>query len=136
LLIISEMLCDFEEIVQKMEVSQSKKAREFLSNKKGEIHSLFGFINNVCKHKVTSLHQCNHHIPIWFEDCNQSHSFTNPIFIENLDFDQPDGLLVPELGYFIQVVLNCYGRLDELFDKEAEKFKLICDKYNGTSYEL
>ena len=136
LLIISEMLCDFEEIVQKMELPQSKKAREFLSSKRGEVHSILGFINNICKHKVASLHQCNHHLPIWFEDCKQSHTFAHPISIEKLDFDQPDGILVPKFGYFVQVILNCYSRLNELFEKETDKFKMICDEYNGTSYEV
>lgn len=136
LLIVSEMLCDFEEIVQKIGLLESKKAREFLSSKKGEMDSLLGFINTVCKHKVGNLHHCNHHLPIWFEDCKESFTFAKPIYIGNLDFDQPDGMLIPKLSYFVQVILNCYSRLDELFEKETDKFKMICDEYNGISFEV
>ncbi len=135
LIIVSEMLSDFEEIVQKIELPQSKKARDFLSSKKGELQSLFGFTNTVCKHKVVNLHHCNHHLPIWFDDCKESHKFVRPISIENLDFDEPDGIVIPKLGYFAEVVLNCYRRLDKLFETETDKFKMICDEYNGISYE-
>ena len=130
-----EIICDFEEIVQKIESSQTKKAREFLSYKRGEVDSLLNFVNRVCKHKVKTVHRCNHHLPIWFDDCPQRHAFTKPISIGNLDFNQPDGILVPKLSYFIEVILQCYTRLDEFFEKEPDKFKMICDEYNGISYE-
>jgi len=93
LLVVSEIICDFEEIVQKIESSQTKKAREFLSDKRGEVDSLLNFVNRVCKHKVKTMHRCNHHLPIWFDDCPQRHAFTKPISIGNLDFNQPDGIL-------------------------------------------
>jgi len=135
-LVVSEMLSDFEEIVQKTQSLQSKKARDFLSGKRGEVHSLVGFVNTVCKHKVKSLHRCNHHLPIWFEDCSESHSFTRPISIGNLDFDQADGILVPKLSCFIDVILHCYARLDDLFEKETDRFRIICNEYNGVSYPV
>ena len=134
LLVVSEMLCDFEKIVQKIESPQSKKARGFLSGRKGEVDFLLNFVNHVCKHKVGGLHRCNHHLPIWFEDCLQDHTFLKPISIENLHFDQPDGILVPRLSCSIEVILQCYTRLDDLFVKEADKFKAICSEYNGKSY--
>jgi len=136
LLIISEMLCDFEEIVKKIESPESKKAREFLSSRKGEVNSLLAFINKVCKHKVNNLHHCNHHLPVWFEDCMENCIFAKPISIENLELDQPDGIQIPKLSYFVQVILKCYTRLDELFEKETDKFKMICDEYNGISCEI
>jgi hypothetical protein len=136
LLIVSEMLCDFEDIVKKIESLESKKAREFLSSKKGEVNSLHAFINTVCKHKVVKLHLCNHHLPIGFNDCSESCTFIKPISIENLDFNQPDGILLPRLSYFVHVILECYSCLDKLFEQETDKFKMICDEYNGTSYEV
>jgi hypothetical protein len=135
LLIVSEMLGDFEAIVQRLGFPRSKKAREYLSSGRDDVHLLLGFINKVCKHKVESLHQCNHHLPIWFEDCKQSRTFAKPISINSLDFDHPDGILISKLSFFVQVILNCYSRLDELFEKEPEKFKIICNEYNGISHE-
>jgi len=135
LLVISEILTDFEKIIIEVKVSiDTQKAREFFSAKQGEIHALFAFINKICKHKTSDLHRCNHHLPIWFEDCKEPHSFRNLISISNLDFNHPDGILVPKLNYFINVVIQCYARLDELFVKETDKIKIICDKYNGISY--
>ena len=133
LLVISEMLSDFEKIVQETESIKSKQAREFLSSegRKREVETLFEFINKVCKHKMNGLHFSNHHLPIWFEDCRESSAFEKPISIENFDFDQPDGILIPKLSYLVQVILQCYGRLNDLFEKETDKFKMICDKYNG-----
>jgi len=133
MLIISEMLSDFDDIVQKTEPTRlkSKKAREFLSNRKGEVDSLFAFINNVCKHKVGGLHSSNHHLPIWFEDCRESSPFVKPISIEKFNVEHPDGILIPKLSYLVQVILQCYSQLDKLFEKETDKFKIICDKYNG-----
>lgn len=133
-LVVSEMLSDFEKIVQETKSLQAKKTREFLSRERGEVDSLLGLVNNLCKHKVKGLHTCNHHLPIWFEDCSERHSFTRPISIGNLDFDQPDGILVPKLSYFIDVILHCYARLDDLFEKETEGFRMICNEYNGVSY--
>ena len=140
LLVVSEILCDFEKIVRKTRSPQSKKPREYLSSSSGEVHSLIGFVNTVCKHKTEckhkakSFHSCNHHLPIWFEDCSERHSFTRPVSIGNLEFDQADGILVPKLSYFIDVILHCYTRLDDLFQKEPDGFKMICSEYNGVSY--
>lgn len=136
LLVVSEILADFEKIAQKTKSPQSKKPREFLSGKRGEVDSLLGFVNTVCKHKVKSLHSCNHHLPIWFEDCSEKHSFTRPISIGNLVFDQADGILVPKLSYFIDVIVHCYARLDDLFEKETDRFRMICNEYNGVSYPV
>jgi len=134
LLVVSEMLCDFEEMVQKLTSSSSKQAREFLSKNKGEIGSVFGYINQVCKHKVGAMHRCNHHLPIWLEDCGQPHPFSKPVSIGNLDFEQPDGILMPRLGYFIGVVLHCYQSIDAMVGSDLDGFRMICDEYNGSSY--
>ena len=134
LLVLSEMLGDFEEIVQKVTSSSSRQARESLSSSKGEIASVVGYINRVCKHKVDAIHRCNHHLPIWFEDCAEPHPFTNPISIENLDFEQPDGILMARLDYFVQVILNCYESLDAMLSGDLYSFRMICDEYSGKSY--
>lgn len=141
LLVISEILGDFEEIVQKVESPKNKNARDSLSSTKGEVDSLINFINRVCKHKVNypqkrGFHHCNHHLPIWYKDCKQNSTFTRPISIENLDFKQPDSVLIPELDYLVRVILNCYTNLDNLFEKKPDKFKMICDEYNGISCEI
>jgi hypothetical protein len=135
LLVISEILTDFENILQELENPDSQKIREFLSAKKGEINSIFAFINNICKHKTSSLHRCNHHLPIWFEDCKEPHPFKNPISISNLDFDHPDGILIPKIDYFVGVIIQCYTRLDGFFEKNDDKFKAICDLYDGVSFD-
>jgi len=134
LLVVSEILSDFEDIVRETGSNCSKDPRRFLSSKKGEMHALNGFLNTVCKHKVGKIHVCNHHLDIWFEDCPQKHGFKRPVTVEHLEFDHPDGILVPKLGYFVEVILHCYTRLDDLFQREVDAFETICSQYNGVSY--
>jgi hypothetical protein len=77
------------------------------------------------------MHLCNHHLPIWFEDTQMSCPFVNSIRIENLDFDQPDSILMPKLSELIMTIVICYNRLDDVFGNEADKFTIICNKYNA-----
>jgi len=131
LLVVSEVLCDFEKIVQTIQPPGSGKARDFLSVRKGDVGSTLGFINKVCKHKVGELHLCNHHLRIWFEDCSRGHTFTRPIAVGRVaesDFKEADGILVPKLSYLIEVILGCYARLDYFFENETDAFTMICSK--------
>ena len=134
LLVVSEIISDFQKMVEETKSCDSKQSREFLSRKRGEVDSVILFVNKVCKHKAENIHSCNHHLPIWFEDCSEKHSFTRPISIAKLEFAQPDGILVPKLSYFVNVILHCYARLDDLFETEPDGFEMICSKYNGVSY--
>lgn len=131
LLVVSEMLSDFSNIVKMMSSFDTTKAREFLSDNKRDVNSLLEFINKVCKHKVNNFHQCNHHLPILFEDQKENPEFYSPISVKNINLSNPDAILMPKLNFIIQIVLNCYARIDELFDSEIDKFKIICEKYNG-----
>ena len=141
LLITSEILTDFQDIIKYIDSLKTKEAREFLSDKNGEIDSFFEFVNKVCKHKTNEIHLHNHHLPIGFEDCEASYIYKGknilqkPISIANLDLKESDGILIPKLSYFIQVILKCYISLDKLFEEDTEKFKMICTRYNGISYE-
>jgi hypothetical protein len=69
----------------------------------------------------------------WFDDCQDPCPFSNPISLGNLDFQQPDGILMPRLSYFIEVVLSCYKRLDTTFESDVSSFRRICDEYDGES---
>lgn len=131
-LVTSEMLSDFEEITAFVNSTDVKSARTFLSDKPFGLDTLFGFTNTVCKHKAKHIHLCNHHLPIWFEDCSEVCPFVQPITIGHLDFDQPDGIFMPTLADVIMTVVICYNRLNELFERETNKFKAICDRYAAT----
>ena len=47
----------------------------------------------------------------------------------NVNLDNPDAILLPRLGEIIEMVLHCYIKLDELFNKDSGKFLSICEKY-------
>ncbi len=133
LLVTSEILSDFEDMIARVKQadSKTKTTRAFLSDEPISVDALLGFINTVCKHKVHNIHRCNHHLPIWFQDSQMNCPFTAPIEIGNLAFSQPDSILMPKLSDIIMTIVVCYNRLDDLFGKEADMFKSICDVYNA-----
>jgi hypothetical protein len=80
LLVISELLSDFEQmVVAARRMNNLGAARNLLSNTPGEVHAVFGFINSVCKHKAKGIHRCNHHLPLWFDDYRVDCPFSKPI---------------------------------------------------------
>ena len=86
------------------------------------------------KHKISLFHRCNHHLPVWFEDSQKECQFTRTISIENLVIESPTGILVPKLIYFLEKVIQCYNKLDSLFEEAPDKFTAICEKYDGSSF--
>ncbi len=134
LLVVSEMLVDFQNIYEESDKKAiGTKARKFYStdSNKKEIDNLFGYINNVCKHKTRSIHTCNHHLNIWFEDTGRPSRRKEQIKIGNTKFDKTKKpvIIVPPLSYIISVLINCYEQLNELFETNESDFDRLCIKY-------
>jgi len=56
---------------------------------------LFGFINNICKHKDNrnGFHSHNQHLPLFFLDSNQSCHFNKPYSISKLTYSETESPL-------------------------------------------
>ena len=130
LLVASEIISDFEEIVRIVNDSDVKRSRNFLSRRDGEVDSLLGFINSVCKHKVRKIHRCNHHLPIWFLDCDRENPYEKPISLSVLNLSDPDSILIPRLIDLLDIILDGYQRIDTLFESDEVKFAAICQQYD------
>jgi hypothetical protein len=136
LLVASELLADLEKIaMQSPTIKDLQGARRFLSPSGSEtwIHELHGFINQVCKHKYGNIHQCNHHLPICFEDAKSSIVFSNPIKVGAVDTKGADSIQFPSLISVCDAICNAYSTVDMLFKNDSDTFKRICDKFNDPS---
>jgi len=135
LLVESEMLTDFQNIFQvSVPGLTGNKVRQLLStdSEEKEINNLIGFINTVCKHKTANIHSCNHHLNIWFEDTGRDSRYKDQIKIGYLNFDKTKRpvVVVPQLEYFINILIQCYHALDSLYNDNDLAFEEICDKYH------
>lgn len=135
LLVTSEMLVDFVDILDLVMPGHPKARRKLLSDNPFGVDDLLGYVNTVCKHKAGRIHYCNHHLPIWFEDCAIPSPYDQPLRVKNLDYRSPDSVLVPRLGDILMTVIGGYNRLHELFEADEEKFKVVCDKYASPNPE-
>lgn len=140
LLIVSEILADFDSILHEanLTTSNQQSARRKLLSDHINVHQLMQYINTVCKHKSSSnLHLHNHHLKYWFEDSEMDCPFANPISLSKSNFDmhdKPDGITVPSLASIVIAITDGYATLGKLFEQYPEKFNDFCLKV-GDEYE-
>lgn len=157
-LVVSEILTDFQDLyiladekITTKDLSRLKgqdlkskqdNARSILSNGTDQIKLLLDFINKICKHKTSNFHLCNNHIHYLFEDFHINiKSYKKRIELGNINnftsydpetmkkFIHPEFIVLPKLMDIIDVVLNCYTVLDNLFLANDDKFKFICNHF-------
>lgn len=141
LLIISETLTDFQDMINVFEDDKSLKQediRKYLSqfnDSDKELQNVFDFINTICKHKTNNFHFCNHHTKISFEDglINKNHT-KDTISILNLnDYIKrrkiATEIIIPKLSYFLKQITTGYELLHHLFVSDETKFLNFCKKY-------
>jgi hypothetical protein len=152
LLLVSEILTDFQDLLSTLrnerflknnELNTEKtQSRQILDKKScnGDTQMLFTFINNVCKHKVNNIHVCNHHLKYCFADGAASTS-ENTITIKSINLFIPgsgkapkkmaDTIEMPKLLDIIEKVVNSYIIVEEEFLSETTKFDSLCNLYKG-----
>jgi hypothetical protein len=158
LLISSEIFTDFQDLyiiadekfttkqMSGLEGKDLKKkqnnARKVLSNGSEDIKALLDFINKICKHKTSNFHLCNNHIKYLFEDFhNNIKSKKKRIEIGNINnftsydkstlkkHNKPSHIVLPKMKYIIDLIINGYKALDDLFNSDKSKFEFICKHY-------
>lgn len=145
LLVVSEMLTDFQDIYMMSQGLDPKNhkdrksaaPRRFLFGIKevelDPLTEILGFTNNVCKHKTQHIHKCNHHLSIYFSDNPESGKLdiNQYIHTKNLEFTNGKaGIIMPKLSYILYTVILCYEKLDHYFGKDAVAFNKICTEYS------
>ncbi len=136
LLVASEVFADLEKIaVEAGHCKDIASARAFLSSNTAPawIDDLHQFINRVCKHKFKNIHQCNHHLPICFEDEISRTGHANPIRVGSVDIEGGDAIQFPRLASICDAICGAYAKIDELFQADEVAFKKICDKFDDPS---
>lgn len=152
LLIISEALTDFQDIIGIFENERflkndelktiQKNIRKYLSHlndSDNEIQEVFTFINSICKHKANNFHFCNHHVKIFFEDNIEKKKLTkDTITIKNINNfikgkKVATNIVMPKLSYFINQITNGYELLHHLFISDETKFLTFCKLYLPTN---
>lgn len=159
-LFASEILTDFQDILTGFRLRQRPTQRQLGDGKSqsrteleqglpgGSIVNLFEYINNVFKHKVASIHFCNHHLPLHFSDIGQACPYQNPVSVQNIQaYKQQndaraglipaiDSIQVPSLIELIGIILNCYNVLDTAFQADLPAFDAYADLYLGMTPEV
>lgn len=158
LLIASEIFIDFQDLFiladEKLTTNQLNRfpkkelrikqdnARQKLAKDTEKIKKLLDYINKICKHKIANFHICNHHIQFLFEDfhknikvqkrkielgnINTFTSYDSKTLKKNI---KPDYIVVPKLKYIIDLIIDGYKVLDDLFNTDQTKFEFICQFY-------
>lgn len=122
LLIVSEVLSDFCEIIELLESNKQGQSRKELSspNLDYDLNQLFGYINSICKHKISKsgeikLHNRNHHSAKVFADANGYTRHENTVHVG--DFIKSGFVKVqiesPRLKDIIDQILYCYLKVDK-----------------------
>ena len=145
LLILSEIIEDI--------ITLDKNVKEYNGKKdatahieigyfgEGELKAISEFINSVCKHKTErdNLHIHNHHLKIEFVDFGDK-EHENQIRLNNQDWttiNKNTTILIPELSYFIQVIIRLNKRFDNLLKTEdgykERLFALYADEWPSSS---
>jgi hypothetical protein len=142
LLVVSEILTDFQDIYLQAEDLKSDRknkdiARKFLYSipeiSEYSIQNLFDFINSVCKHKTSKVHKCNHHLPFYFSDnIGDTNNLNDLIHIKDLKFESAKtGILMPKLQHILSIIVICYKSIDNYFNKvDNAGFQKICKSYS------
>jgi hypothetical protein len=145
LLILSEIIEDI--------ITLDKNVKEYNGKKdatahieigyfgEGELKAISEFINSVCKHKTErdNLHIHNHHLKIEFVDFGDK-EHENQIRLNNQDWttiNKNTTILIPELSYFIKVIIRLNKRFDNLLKTEdgykERLFALYADEWPSSS---
>lgn len=159
LLIASEVFTDFQDLYiiadDKFTTKQlsglhgsvlkSKQdiARRKLANNSVNIKELLDYINKICKHKTSNFHICNHHIKFLFEDYHKDiKSKKKRVELGNINtftaydtttlkkYIKPNYIVIPKLQYIIDLIINGYTILNDLFNSDDTKFEFICKHYD------
>lgn len=159
LLITSEILTDFQDLYiiadQKLTTKRlggiqgtplrtyQDTARQNLSNGTKNIKYLLDYINKICKHKTSNFHICNHHIAYLFDDFhkdikNKKKKIELGKINEFISYDsqtlekhkKPNFIVVPKLHFIIDIIIDGYKVLDDLFNNDQSKFEFICKHYD------
>ncbi|HEV7332340.1 MAG TPA: hypothetical protein VGN63_14985 [Flavisolibacter sp.] len=139
LLVLSEMLTDFQDIyihLEKLQPSRksNEAARQFYSQWYGkDIYTeVLNFINCVCKHKTQHIHSCNNHNKIIFEDAGVVSLEYNYVRMGDCTTAiHKNAILVPYLHSFTNLLASSYHLLDEHFRRNQTKFEELCEKFSG-----
>lgn len=147
LLVVSEFITDFEDIVIEYLQIGRNESRRILSNgyhldepinslvpntKPEEIcnsvNVLMNYINSVCKHKFgkasqNKLHRFNNHLEYQF----QMNQIIAEIYLFNneVNEEKANSILVPNLDLILDIISNCYIVLNNLFTNEENKDKFL-----------
>lgn len=118
-------------------------ARQKLAYNTAKIKVLLDFINKICKHKTSNFHICNHHIQFLFEDFHKDiKSKKKRVEFGNIKtftaYDtttlkkhiKPNYIVIPKLQYIIDLIIDGYKVLDDLFNSDTTKFEFICKHYD------
>lgn len=159
LLIVSEIFTDFQDLYiiadDKLTTKQLSGlngpvlkdkqdiARNKLANNTANIKVLLDFINKICKHKTSNFHICNHHIKFLFEDFHKDiKSKKKRVELGNIKtfiaYDtttlkkhiKPNYIVIPKLKYIIDLIIDGYKVLDDLFKTDIAKFEFVCSHYD------
>lgn len=158
LLVVSEFITDFEEIVNQFlgltsKEIKDKKSRSILSgmyiknnslkivsnaNEKDEIYNavneLMKYINTICKHKFGSskkkinIHKINDHLPYKFQFERDFEELYN--FNKSFESKEIKSILVPNIDLVFDIISNCYCIVDSMFTdaNNRDKFRDFCKK--------
>ncbi len=126
LLIVSEIITDFQNFIELLEGGDQDSARKMLTNPKASFSTqeLFDFINAICKHKVgqksfNKYHYYNHHIEYSFLDSGLEIG-SGTINLKNIKSISPkanDSLEIPKLEDIIEQVLFAYSVVNKSLKK-------------------
>ncbi|HLP13817.1 MAG TPA: hypothetical protein VK177_17925 [Flavobacteriales bacterium] len=136
-LIVSEILVDFVDLHKLLDNPDTKKTRKALSiqGHQFDVHSLFCFINSICKHKMGDAedmkhyHCLNHHIQYAFNDDEKPVKAT--INVNNLttinisDLTGEEMLEVPTVMSIIEQLVHCYKYTSDFL---YNNYKNVSDK--------
>ncbi len=138
LLIISEILNDLEQMYRQASGANQEQARKYLSGVNGyELKDIIGFVNRVTKHKAEggnngSFHQCNHHLPVRFEDCPNTRRNSKSLSVGNIHpMEGKKSVLWPSLNKIVFTIINAYQKIAEKFSEDSEAYNRLASIYES-----
>lgn len=137
LLITSEIITDFQDFIVYLSGKNQAQVRNLLSipGHSFQVSELFGFINNICKHKtgtaISKYHCYNNHIDYFFKDSGMVAPI-NSLNIKNLSSISPRSKLpieIMEMESIIDQILNCYQFLNNYLATNYNKITTKLSRY-------